>query len=560
MNKYILLFILIFPCFAHAQEPTTPCASQTFANALSQTAGTVSEQDDPETIKKWIYKNFYDTNVLSAVLQCPEISSIPDTETIKFTPIKYTFPGGREIIINYETQPKILHQRLMLGTKRSLPSEDPNPRVGDYSDDSVWTNTDPAWYGIMVVESGALDEFVGPDKNNTISIKYINDNFNRFYPRGLSCTSETAWTGDDDAVNRAVLETVGVKNDSNDYYVAGNTSLEWVGYAEMALDIAITVATMGAGTVVLGATKAPRAVRALKGLRTTLKQLRNIDSVRDYIKISGQAAKLADEIKTLDKVKDAAKIADKQRELDKLTDTIKTLEKNDDVKKYKEASKTYSELNQYRHALRGVNPLRNMAQRGNVVSRGVRARRIAKGVKAAFSGNKLIDKATKIGRSSTLSGQIRDYLFHSTLKHAGTLAKLEVAGGAIFGALGTIGGLFWDFTETSTGEFTNGVDFKPLLLLSADDIEGQEDTINYGMWLMWIGDSTSINDDNAAYLQAMDFAAKFYEDLSEIQNGKNSPCNVDIFVVRPILRNPGDENAELYYLVMNDRPWTTNDK
>ena len=198
-----------------------------------------------------------------------------------------------------------------------------------------------------------------------------------------------------------------------------------------------------------------------------------------------------------------------------------------------------------------------VAQRGNMVARTVR---VGKGVKAAFSGNKLINKAAKLGRSSKLSGQIRDYLFHSTLRNAGALAKLETIGGLAFGALGTIGGLFWDFTETSTGEFTNGVDFKPLLLLSADDIEGQEDTINYGMWLMWIGDSTSINDDNAAYLQAMDFAAKFYEDLSEIQNGTNSPCNVDIFVVRPILRNPGDENAELYYLVMNDRPWTTNDK
>ena len=97
-----------------------------------------------------------------------------------------------------------------------------------------------------------------------------------------------------------------------------------------------------------------------------------------------------------------------------------------------------------------------------------------------------------------------------------------------------------------------------MLLLSADDIAGQEDTINYGMWLMWMGDSTSATDDDAAYLQVMDFAAKFYEDLYELQRESNSPCNVDIFVVRPVLRNPASDDAELYYLVMNDEPWTTN--
>ena len=158
MNKYILLFILIFPYLAHAQEPTTPCASQIFANALAKNANTVSEQDEPEIIKEWIYKTFYNHNVLSEVLKCSELSSVPDTETIKFTPIKYTFPGGREIIVNYETQPKILKQRMTLGQKRSLPSSDPNPKIGE-DGDTIWTNTDPAWYGIMVVESGAMDAF-----------------------------------------------------------------------------------------------------------------------------------------------------------------------------------------------------------------------------------------------------------------------------------------------------------------------------------------------------------------------------------------------------------------
>ena len=116
----------------------------------------------------------------------------------------------------------------------------------------------------------------------------------------------------------------------------------------------------------------------------------------------------------------------------------------------------------------------------------------------------------------------------------------------------------YDWTETSTGDFTSGIEFKPLLLLSADDLEGQENVVNYGMWLMWAGDATTAADDDAAYLQAFDFADKFHMDLLETMDDKNSTaCNVDIYVVRPVLRNPGGDNPELYYLVMNDQPWTT---
>ena len=79
------------------------------------------------------------------------------------------------------------------------------------------------------------------------------------------------------------------------------------------------------------------------------------------------------------------------------------------------------------------------------------------------------------------------------------------------------------------------------------------------MWLMWAGDSTSPTDDDAAFLQAMDFASKFHEDLMENQNDSNSPCNIDIWVVKPIIRDPGTEHQALYYLVMNDVPWTTGE-
>ena len=68
-------------------------------------------------------------------------------------------------------------------------------------------------------------------------------------------------------------------------------------------------------------------------------------------------------------------------------------------------------------------------------------------------------------------------------------------------------------------------------------------------------------DDDAAYLQAMDFAEKFNYVLNEYQDEHGQNCNVDIYVVRPIIRidetNPDEAKGELFYLFMNDIPWTS---
>lgn len=551
-RKLAILFMSLATFAAHGAD--TPCASRVFADALAQTANTVNEYAHETEIQTWIYQTFALPDVLNTVLACPEIAGVADDETIKFTPIQYIFPGGREIVVNYETQPRVLKQRLTLANKRDLPSGGDSPRIGAAGDDAIWTNTDPAWYAIMVTEHGALDEFVGPDKNNTISLNYIKNNIDKLFPsgRGGKCTDRSAKSRDTTAINTVMREhTVNIDDDTNDYYIAGDVNLQWISYAEMALDVVITVATFGGGAVITGATKSARASRALRGLGTTMKTLSKSDDVIKYVRATRDAAKLADEIKALDKVADAAKIADKTRELDKLNETIKSLESIDDVKKYRDATRTYSELNAYRHSLRGLRALRG-AQRGNIIARAVRA------TKSAMTGNKLISRAAKMGRSGKMSARVRDWLFNSTMKNIGVLGKMEATGGLLYGAIKFAGDMY-DWTETSTGEFTSGVEFAPLLLLSADDLQGQENVVNHGMWLMWAGDSVSAADDDAAYLQAMDFAAKFHQDLSEYQNETASPCNVDIFVVRPVLRNPGTENTELYYLIMNDEPWTTNE-
>ena len=527
----------------------TECATAVFADALANNSAAVSETDEDIVIRQWIYQTFANPDVLRAVMKCPEFANAADDETITLQPIKYVFPGGREIVINYETQPKILAQRITLGEKNELADLNPNPRI-DPTDGTVWTNTDPAWYAIMVVESGTLDEFVGPGKNNTVSMRYINDNIDRLFPHGNQCTSKSALAGDRRMINVATRETVGIDNDTNDYYVAGDVSLQWISYLEIGLDVAITVLTMGGGTVILGATKSARASRALHGLTNTIKTLRTTDSVRDYVRISQQYTRVAEQLRNIDRVADAAQYERLAAQADDLARTMRTLEQTDDnVRQYRNATNAFTSLNQYRRTLRSL----RTPQRGNIIARAWRA------IRAANTGSKTIRNAEKIARSSTLSGQIRDWLFQSTLTNAGALARLERTGGFIYGALRFFGGMY-DWTETSTGEFTSGIDFKPLTLLSADDLQGQENVINHGMWLMWAGNAYSAADDDAAYLQAMDFANKFHFNLDKIQTEQNNhACNVDIFVVRPIIHNPGTDNAELYYLIMNDTPWTTRE-
>ena len=106
-------------------------------------------------------------------------------------------------------------------------------------------------------------------------------------------------------------ETVNLSDDTNDYYVAGDVNLQWISYAEIALDVAITVITVGGGTVILGATKAARASRALHNLTSVLRTLRQTDSVRDYIRLGQQLSRANAELRAINRATDATAYANK---------------------------------------------------------------------------------------------------------------------------------------------------------------------------------------------------------------------------------------------------------
>ena len=202
-------------------------------------------------------------------------------------------------------------------------------------------------------------------------------------------------------------------------------------------------------------------------------------------------------------------------------------------------------------------------QTGNIIVRNLR--KIGKTLKAVNNSSKTLNRTARVARAgmSSRSKRIGDWLFQTTLKHGSRLAKFESKLGAFYGVVSFLGDM-WDKTSATSKEFSNGIEFKPLCLLSADDLDGQENVVNYGMWLMWTGNSTDPVDDDAAYLQAMDFAAKFYYQLDEYQDEHGASCNVDIYVVRPVIRlderNVTDPEGELYYLFMNEIPWSTADQ
>lgn len=635
-----IIFVLLFlPCISFAADidietkttdeiltqysrpNSTDCATALFTQALNDHSDEISEADDEPVVQAWARNSMLGSEVLEQILEnpdiCPQIQSMSDEDTITFAPVTYKFPLGRTLTINYSTQKKILKQLLLLSRKPSLPTNEASPKLMDPDDPALYMNTEPAWYAIMVVQHDSLSEFVGPnedknepEKNNTVSMQYINENINNIYPRGYYCTSKSAITPGNnyDTINKVVHEVVDMENDSNDYYVAGDVNLGWVMYAEIAADIIITVATWGGGAVATGALKGARATKTAKNLIKSTKALSKLDDVKDYVKVAGKIsqhtddiAKLEKNIKNAEKYEKALKNAEKARKAGKdatkyekeaqeildaakkvdpkttaeslknvdklkdqeksLRDSLKTLEEqarnmeknSKNVADYKKQSDALADVMKYRKELRSL----RRPQTGNIITRALRS------VKTARGGTETLDKAARAARAgmSSKSAKIGDWLFQTTLKHGSRLARFESKVGFFYGVVSFLGDMY-DYTSNTSKEFSNGIEFKPLCLLSADDLEGQENVVNYGMWLMWVGNSTDPADDDAAYLQAMDFAEKFYYKLTEYQKEHGANCDVDIYVVRPIIRldetNKDNPKGQMFYLFMNDVPWSTS--
>lgn len=643
-KKLLFLFSFLIPVVANAagefrttdeilrSVPTddTTCATQVYADALANAADIISENDSEDLVREWVYSVFQDPEVLVEVMSCPEVMEVEEDTTIKFQPISYTFPNGRQIIVNYQTQPKVLEQYFNLAFKTELPTDDPNPAVTPDDPNATWVNVDPAWYAIMVTQAGALDKFVGADKNNTVSFKYIEDNIDQLYPRGNSCSAETGVSSNGKMVNKVIRKKTAAhdgKEVDADFYIAGDRNLEWISYMEVAIEVAVTVissvVTFGGAAAIAGVAKAARIKKITKLARANIEVLiKNVPKVKSYAQAVARANKqrknlermtdLSKNIKEIEKLEKklagAPKGSKKAERLQKQLDNVRKVhQKNTDIlsktygkdieqiksskdfdklkdfqKNVKDGIKTHEkemsdlakgdkdiaeynkQVNTLREAQKAAKELRSIkqARTGNIFSRAWQLiKNTGKSIRAANNGMRSLDKAAHVVRKgSSASGKARDWLFHSSMRFLGKAAKVGEQYAVLNFALSFIGDMY-DYTSSDTGDYTNNIKMKPLLLLSADETsDGSEsNVVNYGVWLMWHGDAISAEDDDAAYLQAMDFAQKFYQDLVETQTEEGEKvCDVDIYVVRPIIRNPGTEHQALYWLIMNEKPWSTS--
>jgi len=673
----------------------TECASAAFLKSLQKYSDKIEETDSEQAVKLWAHASMTsDQEILNEVLACPEVANVDQYTTIVFSPVNFTFPGGRTLTINYTTQKKVLEQKLDLAKKRDMFDEkgNPNPKLMDPADPHIYLNTEPAWYAIMVVQHDTLKDFVGPGKNNTVSMQYIEENIGNIYPRGYHCTSKSAIALNSDTINQVVHKVVNMEGeDDNDYYVAGDIDLGWIFYAEIAADILITALTWGGGQAITGSLKAWRASRTGMQLAKNMNKLKKFERVDKYLQATNQidrineyqrllkeyksASKTADIAKYESELQDAFKYINKAdpsiteamlRDPDKAADLIKGLnktvdnitdvskelketekllkqaEKAADPDRIKEFENAYKELDQLRDAQENgttIARIKNDAKRaeaqakfesnqqrikelentiknfenssdmgdyvkyrkevdnlesvekytkqadalndvlkyhevltgyrkqtGNIITKNLK--RIGASIKSYRAINKGAWTLTKAGYTaragmSSFSSKVGNWLFDATLKHGSRYGRLKSKLGKAYGGITAAKIVLdlYDHTSTTSSEFTNGITFKPFCLLSADDIPGQDNVVNYGMWLMWEGNSTEPYDDDAAYLEAVDFATKFFYELDEFQDNQGSECNVDIYVVRPIIRlSPNDEkdsDGELLYLFMNEIPWST---
>lgn len=697
--------------FSSEKTEKTPCANQLFREALTDDMDELDENMPENELRVWLKETLLDPSVLVELLDCPEIANIDELDVVDFDPLGFEFENGRTVTVNYSTQPKVLKQKLLLEGKKSIPDSD-NPDIQDESNGAVFMNSEPSWYGILVVQHDSLSQFVGPDKNNVIAVDYIIDNIKDIYPKGYMCVSKSALANNNDTINTVIrkkvvnLEAVGGE-DTNDYYVYGDKNLEWIMYAEIIADAILTVVTFGGGAIVSGALKGARAARVAMKLAKAANKLKKFKNVEKFMNFSSkiftatQKAEKAEkslkyaakyekalhnarkfkgtkkglkyekkaqkyfnkskkidsrmttkrlntynleneaknarqeieattkELKEFEKGLDeglssaksnlknaekAAKEADpdklkKFNKLEKELSDLKDIEQNEDflkrekqIKKNRKVKARIQEIEKeiadmknadknisdYARAKNEVEEIESVGKYKKTTEefgkmakylKGARPRtgnifaRTLKTMKAGLTKAPDIGKARRTAAAgmSSRSAKLKNWLFDQTLKNGARLAQFEAKTGLAYGALNFLGEMY-DKTSTVSKEYSNGIEFKPFCLLAADDLEGYENVVNYGMWLMWTGASTDPADDDAAFLEASDFASKFAYALNEYMEDSSNNisssgyCNVDVYVVSLIVQldeenldEDGRPTGKLFYLVMNDVPWTSHD-
>lgn len=374
------------------------------------------------------------------------------------------------------------------------------------------------WYGILVVKKGSLDQYANADVP-IISTEFMKQNKSTFYPDNSNkvlgiaraCTHGNHTANDRDVVNRAAHITMDEQDSfwkGNDYYVYDGEDVYW-GWAQAVGEAALAIVTLGLSV------EATAANAAIQGANVAVQGASKAVTAAKLTKNSTKIAKAAEVAKKAKSGSTAAAVASRTEATKALADAGIT------VKKGTRATELVKIGNTLEKASTGIKDVKWLSS-------------LAHPWKLAKSGTTTLNpkNAAKVYGKGVTWGK--------RFKTAAIQVAAPTIGIEIIKAFGY---------SSASYKLDDNLKFNSFGLLSADDLEGRENVVSHGAWLMF-EEGGAINEDDTLN-EALRFAEEFQEDLSKI-NTEDPQCDVDIYVVQPAISNPDTTGKrEVYYIIQN---------
>ncbi len=389
------------------------------------------------------------------------------------------------------------------------------------------------WYGILVVKKNSLDNvynsdkpFISPNYMKQHKDKYFPENSGKVLGMAKGCTHGNHTANDNDVINLAAHKTMSEENSfftGNDYYVYDGEDVYW-GTAMMVGEIALTLISLGVSAEAKAMSLTATNARAASEIGKIGKSTKNtIVAITDTQK----AQKAAEAAKALTKTSTAA---DKAKVIQELKDAGITVSNRVGYRQLQQIGTIISNASSkvsWTSALIHGNKWR-LLKNG--------ATRIVPKAKNIFSSGASIGRTLAIG--ALAYGGVKTADSFSDTAHDIFVSVLKANG-----------------YSTATVPITDNPQYKDLKfnsfgLLSADNIEGHENDVSHGTWLQF--DSTGEIQLGDAENEAAAFAEAFAEDV-RIYNKETPLCDIDIFVVQPVIGDPlKTGKKDIYYLLYTD--------
>lgn len=389
------------------------------------------------------------------------------------------------------------------------------------------------WYGILVVKKNSLDNVYNSDKP-FISPSYMKQHKDKYFPEnsgkvlGMAkgCTHGNHTANDNDVINLAAHKTMAEENSfftGNDYYVYDGEDVYW-GTAMMVGEIALALITLGVSAEAEAMSMTATNARVASEIGKIGKSTKNtIVAITDTQK----AQKAAEAAKALTKTSTAA---DKAKVIQELKDAGITVSNRVGYRQLQQIgtiiSNTSSKVSWTSALIHG--------NKWRLLKNG--ATKIVPKAKNIFSTGASIGRTLAIG--ALAYGGVKAADSFSDTAHDIFISVLKANG-----------------YSTATMPITDNPQYKDLKfnsfgLLSADNIEGHENDVSHGTWLQF--DSTGEIQLGDAENEAAAFAEAFAEDV-RIYNKETPLCDIDIFVVQPVIGDPlKTGKKDIYYLLYTD--------